>query len=127
MNRAYPTMKKHNPHTPIMMREAAGTEPQVFARYGTTIATSIEVNGWSNVTNVLELCVQTSERRSKKHYPVSYAQTSAINAQSLIKTQASPTHRLKTGSPAWSSSRHNDIRNTQYTYFMFLRVSTLYL
>ncbi|KAJ5123057.1 NADH-ubiquinone oxidoreductase 10.5 kDa subunit [Penicillium atrosanguineum] len=34
LNRAYPTMKKHNPHTPIMMREASGTEPRVFARYG---------------------------------------------------------------------------------------------
>ncbi|KAJ5203767.1 NADH-ubiquinone oxidoreductase 10.5 kDa subunit [Penicillium cinerascens] len=33
LNRAYPTMKKHNPHTPIMMREATGTEPRVFARY----------------------------------------------------------------------------------------------
>lgn len=38
LNRAYPTMKKHNPHTPIMMREASGTEPRVFARYGTTRA-----------------------------------------------------------------------------------------
>jgi hypothetical protein len=27
-------MKKHNPNTPIMMREAAGTPPRVFARYG---------------------------------------------------------------------------------------------
>jgi hypothetical protein len=27
-------MKKHNPHTPIMMREAMDTEPRVFARYG---------------------------------------------------------------------------------------------
>lgn len=35
LNRAYPTMKKHNPHTPILMREASGTEPRVFARYGT--------------------------------------------------------------------------------------------
>ncbi|KAJ5612248.1 hypothetical protein N7510_005442 [Penicillium lagena] len=34
LNRAYPTMKKHNPHTPIMMREAMDTEPRVFARYG---------------------------------------------------------------------------------------------
>ncbi|OQD75616.1 hypothetical protein PENDEC_c006G04927 [Penicillium decumbens] len=33
LNRAYPTMKKHNPSTPIMMREASGTEPRVFARY----------------------------------------------------------------------------------------------
>ncbi|CAG8932861.1 unnamed protein product [Penicillium salamii] len=36
LNRAYPTMKKHNPQTPIMMREAAGTQPRVFARYGRT-------------------------------------------------------------------------------------------
>lgn len=33
--RAYPTMKKNNPNIPIMMREAAGTVPKVFARYGT--------------------------------------------------------------------------------------------
>lgn len=26
-------MKKNNPHTPIMLREAAGTHPRVFARY----------------------------------------------------------------------------------------------
>ena len=34
--RSYPTMKKNNPHTPIMIREASGTEPRVFARYGTS-------------------------------------------------------------------------------------------
>ncbi|BCS02853.1 L51/S25/CI-B8 domain-containing protein [Aspergillus luchuensis] len=33
LQRAYPTMKKHNPHTPILMREAAGTVPRVYARY----------------------------------------------------------------------------------------------
>ncbi|TGO33593.1 hypothetical protein BHYA_0237g00050 [Botrytis hyacinthi] len=31
--RTYPTMKKHNPNTPIMLREAAGTQPKVYARY----------------------------------------------------------------------------------------------
>ncbi|KAF2232203.1 NADH dehydrogenase, alpha subcomplex, subunit 2 [Viridothelium virens] len=31
--RAYPTMKNHNPHTPIMIREAMGVEPKVYARY----------------------------------------------------------------------------------------------
>ncbi|KAI1748810.1 NADH dehydrogenase, alpha subcomplex, subunit 2 [Xylaria castorea] len=31
--RAYPTMKKNNPHTPILMREAAGTIPTIRARY----------------------------------------------------------------------------------------------
>jgi hypothetical protein len=35
--RAYPTMKKNNPHTPIMLREAAGTQPRVYARYGQSL------------------------------------------------------------------------------------------
>ena len=34
LTRAYPTMKKNNPHTPIMIREALGVEPRVLARYG---------------------------------------------------------------------------------------------
>ncbi|KJX97248.1 unnamed protein product [Zymoseptoria tritici ST99CH_1A5] len=33
LTRAYPTMKKNNPHTPIMVREAMGIEPRVYARY----------------------------------------------------------------------------------------------
>ncbi|KAL1999259.1 hypothetical protein VTN02DRAFT_4814 [Thermoascus thermophilus] len=33
LKRAYPTMKEHNPYTPILMREALGTEPRVYARY----------------------------------------------------------------------------------------------
>ena len=28
-------MKKHNPHTPILIREASGFEPTLFARYST--------------------------------------------------------------------------------------------
>ena len=32
--RAYPTMKHHNPHTPIMIREALGIEPKMWTRYG---------------------------------------------------------------------------------------------
>ncbi|KAF2155703.1 NADH dehydrogenase, alpha subcomplex, subunit 2 [Myriangium duriaei CBS 260.36] len=32
--RAYPTMKKNNPSTPILIREAQGIEPRVWARYG---------------------------------------------------------------------------------------------
>jgi Mitochondrial ribosomal protein L51 / S25 / CI-B8 domain len=34
LSRAYPTMKKNNPYTPIMLREAVGTQPKVYARYG---------------------------------------------------------------------------------------------
>ncbi|KAI0120672.1 thioredoxin-like protein [Xylariales sp. AK1849] len=33
LTRAYPTMKKNNPNTPIMLREAAGTLPKIYARY----------------------------------------------------------------------------------------------
>ncbi|KAF2271993.1 NADH dehydrogenase, alpha subcomplex, subunit 2 [Westerdykella ornata] len=33
LTRSYPTMKKHNPHTPIMIREASGVEPRVYARF----------------------------------------------------------------------------------------------
>lgn len=33
LTRTYPTMKKHNPSTPIMLREAQGTLPKVYARY----------------------------------------------------------------------------------------------
>ncbi|KAI9838921.1 MAG: hypothetical protein M1819_004129 [Sarea resinae] len=34
LTRAYPTMKKNNPQTPILLREALQTEPKVYARYG---------------------------------------------------------------------------------------------
>ncbi|KAF2839898.1 NADH dehydrogenase, alpha subcomplex, subunit 2 [Patellaria atrata CBS 101060] len=33
LTRTYPTMKKHNPHTPIMIREALNVQPVVYARY----------------------------------------------------------------------------------------------
>ncbi|KAJ9129374.1 hypothetical protein NKR19_g10401 [Coniochaeta hoffmannii] len=33
LTRAYPTMKKNNPTIPIMLRDAAGTPPKVYARY----------------------------------------------------------------------------------------------
>lgn len=33
LTRAYPTMKKNNPYIPIMIREAQGTQPRVWARY----------------------------------------------------------------------------------------------
>ena len=34
LRRAYPIMKHHNPSTPILIREATGVEPKVWARYG---------------------------------------------------------------------------------------------
>jgi NADH dehydrogenase (ubiquinone) 1 alpha subcomplex subunit 2 len=56
-------MKKHNPHTPIMMREATGTEPRVFARYGTTKAQSKESDK-ANTTDHTELGKEKQEALS---------------------------------------------------------------
>lgn len=33
LTKSYPTMKKHNPSIPIMLRSAEGTLPKVYARY----------------------------------------------------------------------------------------------
>lgn len=33
LRRAYPTMKHHNPNIPILIREANGIEPKLWARY----------------------------------------------------------------------------------------------
>ncbi|RDW72550.1 L51/S25/CI-B8 domain-containing protein [Aspergillus mulundensis] len=48
INRAYPTMKKHNPHTPILIREAAGTLPRVYARYALGKETVESLKGLSD-------------------------------------------------------------------------------
>ncbi|OAQ67085.1 NADH:ubiquinone oxidoreductase [Pochonia chlamydosporia 170] len=44
LTRAYPTMKKNNPQIPILIREAQGTLPKVYARYefGNEKAQSLE-------------------------------------------------------------------------------------
>ncbi|SPO03746.1 probable NADH2 dehydrogenase (ubiquinone) 10.5K chain [Cephalotrichum gorgonifer] len=33
LTRAYPIMKKNNPHVPILIREGAGVSPKIYARY----------------------------------------------------------------------------------------------
>lgn len=38
LTRSYPTMKKNNPDTPILIREAQGTLPKIYARYGPSIS-----------------------------------------------------------------------------------------
>jgi hypothetical protein len=45
LTRAYPTMKHHNPYTPIMIREAMGIEPRVFARYEFGREKRVDLNG----------------------------------------------------------------------------------
>ena len=45
-------MKKNNPHTPIMLREALNTEPIVFARYGelwSLHGIRASANAWKNM------------------------------------------------------------------------------
>jgi NADH dehydrogenase (ubiquinone) 1 alpha subcomplex subunit 2 len=38
-------MKKHNPHTPILIREAADTQPKVWARYEFGKEKMLQLNG----------------------------------------------------------------------------------
>ncbi|KAJ4381209.1 hypothetical protein N0V86_003558 [Didymella sp. IMI 355093] len=45
LQRSYPTMKKHNPHTPILIREASGFEPTLFARYNYGKETKVSLKG----------------------------------------------------------------------------------
>ncbi|VVT51707.1 uncharacterized protein SAPINGB_P003186 [Magnusiomyces paraingens] len=33
LSRAYPVIKKHNPSTPVLIREAAGVRPTLYARF----------------------------------------------------------------------------------------------
>ncbi|OQV01987.1 Mitochondrial ribosomal protein L51 / S25 / CI-B8 domain-containing protein [Cladophialophora immunda] len=48
LKRAYPTMKHHNPHIPILIREATGVEPKVWARYGLGKEKSESLSGLSD-------------------------------------------------------------------------------
>ncbi|KAI2604733.1 NADH dehydrogenase, alpha subcomplex, subunit 2 [Hypoxylon fragiforme] len=45
ITRAYPTMKKNNPQTPILIREASGILPKVYARYEFGKETSKSLEG----------------------------------------------------------------------------------
>ncbi|KAK5663224.1 hypothetical protein OQA88_6642 [Cercophora sp. LCS_1] len=46
--RAYPIMKKNNPVTPILLREAQGTLPKVYARYEFGKETTQSLEGLSD-------------------------------------------------------------------------------
>ncbi|KAK6373792.1 hypothetical protein LTS17_007761 [Exophiala oligosperma] len=48
LKRAYPTMKHHNPNTPILIREAVGVEPKVWVRYGLGKEKSEALSGLSD-------------------------------------------------------------------------------
>ncbi|ODV89544.1 hypothetical protein CANCADRAFT_27124 [Tortispora caseinolytica NRRL Y-17796] len=43
--RSYPTLRKHNPSVPILVREAQGVEPIVYARFGLGKESSVSVSG----------------------------------------------------------------------------------
>ncbi|KAL2758492.1 hypothetical protein ACRALDRAFT_1055371 [Sodiomyces alcalophilus JCM 7366] len=48
LTRSYPVMKKHNPQIPIMLREAAGTAPKVYARYDFGVEKAKSLEGLSD-------------------------------------------------------------------------------
>ncbi|ORY75726.1 thioredoxin-like protein [Protomyces lactucae-debilis] len=47
LQKAYPVMKKHNPSTPLLVREAFGTPPKIWARYEKGREVSVSVDGLS--------------------------------------------------------------------------------
>ncbi|KAI5809900.1 thioredoxin-like protein [Peziza echinospora] len=47
LSKSYPVLKKHNPTTPILIREALGTQPKVFARYALGKEESVPLAGLS--------------------------------------------------------------------------------
>ncbi|KAI5818861.1 NADH-ubiquinone oxidoreductase 105 kDa subunit [Pyronema omphalodes] len=47
LQKSYPVMKKHNPYTPILIREAQGIEPKLFARYEFGKETQVPLTGLS--------------------------------------------------------------------------------
>lgn len=52
LTRAYPTMKKNNPYVPIMIREAQGTQPRVWARYEFGREKMEDLRGMSTIRGV---------------------------------------------------------------------------
>jgi NADH dehydrogenase (ubiquinone) 1 alpha subcomplex subunit 2 len=65
LTRAYPTMKRHNPEIPIMVREAAGTLPRVFARYelGTETSKSLEGLSDQQIEDTITNLVRQQEKK----------------------------------------------------------------
>jgi NADH dehydrogenase (ubiquinone) 1 alpha subcomplex subunit 2 len=42
LQKNYPVLKKNNPNTPILIREAAGVQPVVYARFGKVLNSLLE-------------------------------------------------------------------------------------
>lgn len=43
----YPTIKKHNPDLPVLIREASGTPARVFARFERGVERNVELDNLS--------------------------------------------------------------------------------
>ncbi|KAF2130991.1 NADH dehydrogenase, alpha subcomplex, subunit 2 [Dothidotthia symphoricarpi CBS 119687] len=48
LSSTYPTMKQQNPNTPILIREASGIEPKVYARFDFGKEKSLSLKGMDN-------------------------------------------------------------------------------
>ena len=67
-------MKKNNPYVPILIREASGTEPRVFARYGELGFVSMPIDIGMEL---LTMPVQILAKRSRNHCLVSSISSSS--------------------------------------------------
>ncbi|KAF8241960.1 NADH dehydrogenase, alpha subcomplex, subunit 2 [Wilcoxina mikolae CBS 423.85] len=48
LSKSYPVIKKHNPLIPILIREASGIHPKVFARYEFGKETQVPLSGFTD-------------------------------------------------------------------------------
>jgi len=69
----YPTLKKHNPDLPILIREAQGTPARAFARFGSLSTHACHApyseNPQSEASNEMSLSMDCPPRMSPQRFP----------------------------------------------------------
>lgn len=107
LSKSYPAMKKQNPHTPILIREASGIEPKVYARFGASQDLRARPIANSHARQALE-------RRSRFRSRDWMTRASRVRSHS----SPSPTYRLcgeadKTG----RIERRTAVSHSMYMYY----------
>ncbi|KAK2600685.1 hypothetical protein N8I77_010203 [Diaporthe amygdali] len=93
-------MKKHNPSIPIMLREAQGTSPKVYARYEFGQEKSQSLEGMNSRA--------AHHFRSQGPEPhIEARRTSARNTWLTTELQVCPTSKSRTPSRHWSGTSHS--------------------
>lgn len=114
LTKSYPTMKKHNPSIPIMLREANGTLPKVYARYEFGQEKSQSLEGKPNTPLHTEYRQQQKKKRDdRKEGKRDKAAPSKkggrgeefADSSFLSSLQVSATNKSRTQSRVWCNSQ----------------------